>query len=285
MIIAFQKDEVLLADIKSTFDKQEGFRIWWLGQSGFLLQWAGKHILLDPYLSDSLTKKYVTTDKPHVRMSELVIQPATMNFIDLVTSSHNHTDHLDGDTLIALIEHNPNMLLVIPEANRAFVSHRLGCDSDFPVGLNDQESFTSKLGFILHGIPAAHNELERDDQGRCKFMGYVIQFGGYTIYHSGDTLWHHKIIEALKAFDIDLAILPINGNRPERRVAGNLEAKEAVKMAKTIGAKMVIPCHYHLFEFNTVEPDEFIEEAKQQNQPYKILRIGERWERDELMAQ
>jgi len=86
------------------------------------------------------------------------------------------------------------------------------------------------------------------------------------------------IIAALNPFDIDVAILPINGNRPERKVAGNLEAKEAVNMAKIIGAKMVIPCHYHLFEFNTVEPDEFITESIRQNQPFKVLQIGERWD-------
>ena len=278
IIKAIQKDDKLLADIKSTFSAESGFRIWWLGQSSFLIQWQGKHLLIDPYLSDSLTKKYADTDKPHVRMSELAIRPEKLDFIDFVTSSHNHTDHLDGETLIPLIEQNPQMLLIIPEANRVFVASRLKCNLEFPLGLNQGESFQSILGFKIHGIPAAHNELERNEKGQCKFMGYVIEFGGFTVYHSGDTLWREEIIAALNPFDIDVAILPINGNRPERKVAGNLEAKEAVNMAKIIGAKMVIPCHYHLFEFNTVEPDEFITESIRQNQPFKVLQIGERWD-------
>ena len=152
---------------------------------------------------------------------------------------------MDGETLIPLMQQNPEMLLIIPEANRRFVANRIKYPEQFPVGLIEKESFESILGIHIHGIPAAHNDLERDEKGRCKFMGYVFEFGNYTIYHSGDTLWREEIIDALKSFDIDLAILPINGNRPERRVAGNLEAKEAVKMARTIGAKMVIPCHYH----------------------------------------
>ena len=57
------------------------------------MQWNDHHLLLDPYLSDSLTRKYAATDKPHVRMTELVIDPARLDFIDAVTSSHNHTDH------------------------------------------------------------------------------------------------------------------------------------------------------------------------------------------------
>ena len=278
MIAAFQKDQPLLNDIKSTFQKEEGFRIWWLGQSGYLIQWSGVHILIDPYLSDSLTKKYQDTDKPHIRISELVVDPTSLDFIDIVTSSHNHTDHLDGETLIPLMHQNPAMQLIIPEANRDFVVDRLKCTSSYPIGLNDNESYSSDLGVLVHGIPAAHNKLERDPQGRCKFMGYVFQFGNYTVYHSGDTLWDDKIIQALKPFEIDLALLPINGNRPERRVAGNLEAWEAVKMAKTIAAKMVIPGHYHLFEFNSVEPDDFIHEAIRLGVPYTVLQIGEKWE-------
>ena len=278
LIKALQKDKVLLEDIERSRSKNSGFRIWWLGQSGYLVQWQGKHLLLDPYLSDSLTLKYATTDKPHVRISELVIRPDMLTFIDVVTSSHNHTDHLDGATLIPLMEQNPEIDLIIPEANRAFVCKRIERELNFPIGLNDNQSIALQSGFVIHGIPAAHNELERDEKGGCKFMGYIIKFGDYTIYHSGDTLWKEEIITALQPFNIDLAILPINGNRPERRVAGNLEANEAVRMAKKIGAKMVIPCHYHLFAFNTVEPDEFIAEATLQKQPFKVLQIGEKWE-------
>jgi hypothetical protein len=77
--------------------------LWWLGQSGFLLQWQCHHLLLDPYLSDSLTQNYSQTDKPHVRMTEFPIDPVRLDFIDIATSSHNHTDHLDADTLRPLL--------------------------------------------------------------------------------------------------------------------------------------------------------------------------------------
>jgi hypothetical protein len=41
-------DDALLADIARTRGEERGFRLWWLGQSGFLLQWRGRHLLLDP---------------------------------------------------------------------------------------------------------------------------------------------------------------------------------------------------------------------------------------------
>src|SRR5690606_3463724 len=95
--------------------------------------------LIDPYLSDSLTRKYADTDKPHIRMTELVIHPEKLDFIDLVTSSHNHTDHLDAETLKPIIRNNLNIDFIIPEANRDFVTQRVGIDINFPIGLNDGE--------------------------------------------------------------------------------------------------------------------------------------------------
>lgn len=273
MIKPHQKDERLLHDIRSTRMSDKGFRVWWLGQSGFLVQWKGKHLLFDPYLSDSLTRKYADTDKPHERMSERVIDPAELSFIDVVTSSHNHTDHLDAETLLPLLANNPGMQLLIPEANRQFVANRLQCNPAFPTGLNDGGSVV--LGdFRFFGIPAAHNGLDRDDQGRCLYMGFIAEFGSYRIYHSGDTLWFEGLEDILRPFAVDVAFLPINGNKPERRVAGNLNAEEAARLGREIGAKCVIPHHYHLFAFNTEDPLHFIRWAEKYGTPYHVLELG-----------
>lgn len=274
LISAFQKDEALLKNIQSQAQLTEGFRIWWLGQSGFLIQWQGKHLLFDPYLSDSLSIKYAQTDKPHVRMSEKAIDPSLLDMIDVVTSSHNHTDHLDADTLLPLLRGNPDVQLIIPEANRVFVCNRLQCAFEFPTGLNDGEN-VEVAGFKIYGVPAAHNSLERDEAGRCKYMGFVAEFGGYRVYHSGDTLWYDDIVDILKPFAVDVAFLPINGNKPERRVAGNLNAEEAARLGKEIGAKLVIPHHYNMFEFNTEDPAAFEKYAQKHQIPYRVLEIGE----------
>ena len=249
------------------------FYLWWLGQSGFLLQWKGKRVLIDPYLSDSLTKKYLTTDKPHTRISELVVKPELLKNISFVTSSHNHTDHLDAETLIPVLKNNPGIKFIIPEANREFVAERVKCEPGFPIGLNDGKSVT--IGeFTFHGVPAKHNEIERDQNGNCKYMGYVIGFGEYKIYHSGDTLWFDKMVEIVKPFTVDVAILPVNGNKPERKVAGNLDCKEAAALGKAIGAGCVIPCHYDMFTFNTADVNDFISEAETIDQPYSVLKGG-----------
>lgn len=274
---AYQKDEALWAEVMAQSKNPDQFQLWWLGQSGFLLQWQGKKLVFDPYLSDSLTQKYANTNKPHVRLSERVINPALLSDIDLITSSHNHTDHLDAATLKPIIANNPEVVFIIPEANRDFVIERLACPRDFPIGLNDGESYSSGL-FTLFGVPSAHNELERDAKGNCRFMGYVIEFGPWKIYHSGDTLWYEGMVDLLKPFQVDIALLPINGNDPRRGVAGNLNAQEAVELGLAIGAKRVIPHHYDMFAFNTADPQEFARIAERHGQAYTVLALGEKIE-------
>jgi L-ascorbate metabolism protein UlaG (beta-lactamase superfamily) len=267
------KDENFIAEVAQYCHDEEEFHLWWLGQSGYLLLWKGKRILIDPYLSDSLTKKYTTTNKPHERISERVVDPNLLTNISMVTSSHNHTDHLDGETLIPLIHHNPGIKLIIPEANRAFICERIQMPLEFPMGISDGE--TISLGdFVFYGVPAKHDEIERDAAGNCKYMGYIIRFGKWTIYHSGDTLLFEGMEETLKRFSIDLALLPINGHDPARGVAGNLNVEEAARLGKAISAGMVIPCHYDMFRFNTADPNDFAMEAQKIGQPYCILEQG-----------
>ncbi len=276
MIRPVLRDEAILADIADAARATEALHLWWLGQSGFLLQWEERHLLTDPYLSDSLTKKYAGTDKPHVRMTERVVAPEKLAFIDVVTSSHNHTDHLDGETLRPLIHANPDIRLMIPEANREFVAQRLQVNPRMPLGIDDGTS-ASAAGFRLTGVASAHEELERDPQGRCKFLGYIVELGPWKIYHSGDTVWYEGMTGRLQPWAPDVALLPINGRSPERRVPGNLNGREAAKLAKDIRARLVIPCHYEMFEFNTASPDEFVAEAQRLGQPCRVLKCGERF--------
>jgi L-ascorbate metabolism protein UlaG (beta-lactamase superfamily) len=211
-------------------------------------------------------------------MSARVVAPERLDFVNVVTSSHSHSDHLDAETLGPILRACPDAALVIPEANRDFVAERLHLsDPSLPVGMDDGATRTLH-GIALTGVPAAHETIERDDAGRCKFLGYVARFGPWTIYHSGDTVLYEGLVERLRTFQPDIALLPINGRAPERRVAGNLNGREAAQLAHAIGAGVVIPCHYDLFAFNTAAPSEsFIPECERAGQAYRVLHMGERW--------
>ena len=97
-----------------------------------------------------------------------------------------------------------------------------------------------------------------------------------TIYHSGDTIPNEGLVETLKRWKIDIAILPINGRDPGRGVAGNFTGQEAAELGNAIDAGLVIPCHYEMFEFNTASPQGFVDTAVSLGQPYRLLKCGER---------
>jgi L-ascorbate metabolism protein UlaG (beta-lactamase superfamily) len=251
-------DDAFLADVASV-DDAGALHLWWLGQSGFLVRWQGRYLLLDPYLSDSLTRKYAGSDRPHVRMTRRVVAPELLGFVDVVASTHNHTDHLDRDTLLPILD--AGAALVCPAANRDFAAERLGREPE--VCLADGES-AELAGFEVEALPAAHPDLAP------QYAGYVVRCGGGSLYHSGDSLVYDGMVERLRPHAVDVALLPINGK------VDNMSGPEAAGLAHAIGAGLVVPCHYEMFEFNTASPDAFAAECDRLGQPHHVLRAGER---------
>ena len=155
MIKPLLADDELLEDIRAADATGGHFHLWWLGQSGFLVKYQNQHLLFDPYLSDSLTRKYAETDKPHVRMTELAIDPRHLDFIDVVTSSHNHTDHLDGETLRALMDANEGReptALAAGDATRK-------TDSTEPAASAVGSDVASSLTIIVPAEPAPNTRI------------------------------------------------------------------------------------------------------------------------------
>src|SRR5260370_16720844 len=95
---------------------------------------------------------------------------------DIATSTHNHTDHLDAETLRPILAANPSMKLVVAEANRAFVADRLKIDSAIPIGLDDGTSVEIS-GIRFSGIASAHQTLEQDDHVLTNYLSYLLKLG------------------------------------------------------------------------------------------------------------
>ncbi len=276
MISPALQDAAFLADVAAVraTPASDRLTLWWLGQSGFLVHFRGEFLLFDPYLSDSLTRKYATTDKPHVRLTARVVDPSRLDFVDVVTSTHNHTDHLDADTLLPLFAAAPHARLVVPAANVDFVTQRLGAAHRARLApLADGERATFGA-FTFEAVPAAHEALAPE------FAGFVVTAGPHRVYHSGDTVIFPGMEGRLRPLCVTLALLPINGRAPERRVSGNLDGPEAARLAHAIGARWVVPCHYEMFAFNTASPDAFVAECQRLGQHHAVLRAGERWHLD-----
>lgn len=270
------QDDAFLEDIARARMKLDQLHLWWLGQSGFLIQWQGHHLLLDPYLSDSLTKKYAETNKPHVRLTERVIAPERLDFIDVVASSHNHTDHLDGETLIPLLKANPKMKIIVSRGNASFAVERLQVSPERLTPIRADGETVQIEPFTLRAIPSAHESLARDEKGDYYHIGFIIQAGHWMIYHSGDCVPYEGLIDRLNTSQMHIAMLPINGRDPVRGVPGNFTAEEAAELGKQANIGIVIPCHYEMFAFNTVSPDSFVKYAEQIGQKYHLMKCGQR---------
>jgi L-ascorbate metabolism protein UlaG (beta-lactamase superfamily) len=276
-------DDAFLENL-SKMEASSGDRvvIAWLGQSGYLVCHKGFRFLIDPYLSDSLTRKYAETTKPHERVSRMVITPERLTGISFVTSSHNHTDHLDGETLAKLIGANPGVKVIVPRANYTFALDRLvsagvanAATYIMAIPVDETLTMSDIHGCTITAVPAAHEALDTDENGDYRYHGYCITIGGKTIYHSGDCVPYAGLVDAVAPHHPDVALLPINGRDPSRGVSGNFSGPEAAALAQSLGVKHVIPNHNDLFAFNTADPQEFVDACEATSQPYKVLRLGE----------
>jgi L-ascorbate metabolism protein UlaG (beta-lactamase superfamily) len=240
-------DDAFLTDVEAA-RAEPGLHVWWLGQSGFLVQHDGLHLLIDPYLSDSLTRKYAETETPHVRMTRRVVAPERLGFVDVVLSTHGHSDHLDEETLRAI-----GTPLVVPSGTVELARRRSGAEI---TGISEGDA-VEVAGFRIEAVPAVH------PGDHC--VGYVLAAGPHRLYHSGDTTWVDPGVRG-----VDVAFVPINGK------LNNLDGLEGARLARTVEAALAVPCHYDMFEFNTADPAAFTAECDRLGQPYRVLRNGER---------
>lgn len=229
-------------------------RAYWLGQAGFVLACGRHRVVIDPYLSDHLAKKYAGKELAHRRMAPAPIAPGELTEVSLILCTHRHSDHMDPETLPALAAANPGARVVVPLAERARAL-ALGVPERQLLPLDAGERFDAG-GVMVEAIPSAHEELTTDAEGRCVFLGYAVRLGGLTIYHSGDCVPYQGLVERVRSLDVDVALLPVNGRdayRASRGVPGNFELREAMDLCAAAGVRVLVGHHYGMFEFNTVD--------------------------------
>lgn len=232
--------------------------LYWLGQAGFALRTGGRLVLIDPYLSDSLARKYAGKEFPHTRMMPIPVAPDALPPVDVVFCTHRHSDHMDPGTLPRIARAHPRARFVAPRAELA---------SALSLGLPEERILTANAGEQIEPAPglraivlaSAHEELKQDAEGRHHFLGYVLDTEVGRIYHSGDCTPYPGLVEALAPLDIDLALLPVNGRdafRRERGVPGNMTFDEAVAICERAGIRHLVPHHFGMFAFNTVDVED-----------------------------
>ena len=249
--------EELIAEIHAS-KEETGMHIWWLGQSGFLVQIAGENILLDPYLSDSVTNRYAASETPYERITGLAVEPSRLSFVNVVASSHAHMDHLDPETLPYVL--SGDAAFVCAAGSEQVAADRAGRQPDAVLGIDDDATFGD---FSIRAVPAYH-------EGAPEAVGYIVRNGAYVAYHAGDTRRVQGVAEAVAPHAADVAFVPISGQH------GVMNGTDAARLAYESGAIVAIPCHYEMFRNDTASTARFVAECARIGQEYRLPRVGER---------
>lgn len=263
--------------IKNTLLTEQQTALRYLGQEGFVIGKNGSYLAVDPYLSDYVDQnccQFVTWR----RLYAPPIEAGELDFLDAVLCTHTHYDHADPWTLPKIAAASPHTVFVVPAPEVDTVA-AYGIAKERIIPAYADRTIT--LGaFRVTPIPSAHEILHTDSEGNFRELGYLIDSGSARIFHAGDMCMYEGLTEHLS--DIDIAILPINGRdyfRNANDIIGNFDAVEAVTLAKTVGAELLIPVHHDLYEVNQVSPAYFVDVLMKLNrtQRYHIFAPGEQY--------
>lgn len=228
----------------------------YLGQSGWKFGFPDLTIYIDPYLSNSVQE----LDAPDLeRLRPAPFTAESVNDADYVLITHEHIDHCDPLTLPQIARASPQAKFIGPKP----VVNRLrqwGIDEARIALASEAWSVLGDDQLRICAVPAAHLELERDNEGNLSYIGFLIEFRNKKIYIAGDTCLKPEIIDSLIAHaPIHTAVLPVNEQnyyRAKRGIVGNMSVREAFQFAVDIGAKKMVPVHWDMFQVNSVFPDE-----------------------------
>lgn len=246
-----------LSEAIAASSPQRGVVVWWLGQSGFVLRGATATVVIDPFVTDfgSFGRLY---DPP--------LEPEELDAVDLLLGTHDHVDHIDPLGFPRILAASPGAAAVVPEAVRERVVELVG-SAERVLGASVGSAIEER-GVSITPFPAVHGALPDDGygfhqtgSGEYPFLGYVLELDGVRIAHTGDTLVYDGLAERLRALDLDLLIVPINGTswfREQRGIVGNMNVLEAAELAEASAARLVVPVHWDLFADNTEDPEHFM---------------------------
>lgn len=253
-----------------------GMELWWLGQSGFRLRDSknGAPIFIDPFLSDHAGRTWPSP-----------VQPDDLAGAGAILVTHEHIDHFDKPAIKAANEiPGAGFMLVLPEPI-VDQAEEIGIPRDRII-LMQPDKEIDVAGARVTAVPACHGLHvsdaysfgEKISNGLVRFLGYVVDLGGVRAYHAGDTIPYQGMAQKLKLLNVQLAMLPINGRgffrETERDIVGNMEPREAARVAVEMGASALIPMHWDLFLHNRGFPGDLAAYVSQFATDLTLLIIG-----------
>ena len=228
-------------------ERVAGRRVALIGHASYLVQVAGRNILIDPVFAKRASPLRFAGPK---RVNQPGIRLEDLPPIDAVLITHNHYDHLDGPSLARIWQaHQP--LVVAPLGNDAILR---GYDDTMHVETRDWGgSVDLGDGLTVHLTPANHWSARGiNDRRMALWCAFAIVSDNGLHYHVGDTgLGDGAIFRDLRARfgPPRLATLPIGAYEPRWFMsAQHVNPAEAVEIVSILGAEQALGHHWGTFQ-------------------------------------
>ena len=230
----------------------EELGVTFIGHSSFLIQIAGRNVLVDPVFATRL----ILLRRARLPGVEIDHLPP----IDAVLLTHAHMDHLNLPSLKKIVRHAKKLTGVAPEAI-------------VPKGVSD---LVAKIGFrkvtelewwestslesedvTVTMTPAKHWGARMFSDTHRLFGGYVVEGAGHSVYHSGDTAYFNGFREIGRRLQPEIVLLPIGAYYPDSYRAVHTSPEEGLQAFLDLGsATTMIPMHYGTFPLGKEPMDE-----------------------------
>jgi len=209
----------------------------WFGHSTVFLRLHGWNILIDPVLSDHAAPvSFSTRAFPGTNL----YQPEELPDIDYLLISHDHWDHLDYQTLLAL---KPRIGKIICPLGVGAHLEAWGFRPDQIVEGDWYDRLEPELGLTVHFRPARHFSGRTLKSGQSLWAGFVLETPGRRIFYSGDTGYGPHLAETGADFDgFDLVILE-NGQYDPKWKLIHMMPEETAQAAEELKGRLVLPVH------------------------------------------
>lgn len=227
----------------------------WFGHSSYLLQLAGRRILVDPVFYAASPVSFVNKPFPGTD----IYKPEDMPAIDYLVITHDHWDHLDYRTVKQL---KPRVGKVICPLGVGEHFEYWGFEKERLIELDWGEEAVLEPGFMVHGLPARHFSGRGLTSNRSLWASFLFETPSGKVYMGGDSGYdtHFAAIGA-RYPDIDLAILE-NGQYNENwRYIHTLPCYLA-KAAEELKAAKVVTVHHSKYSLAKHRWDEPLENER-----------------------
>lgn len=262
--------------IKNT-DIQRGesgsLSITWYGHSSTLVQLGNKNVFFDPVLSDRSSPVGFAGPK---RFSEIALSLDDVPDIDVTFISHDHYDHLDYRTIMAIDDRVQHY--IVPLGVDSYLAG-WGIDESKLHPLNWWESIELD-GVTYTLVPSQHYTGRNPMKANISLWGGIYFTDGvHSVYYTGDSGYYDVFSRVYEHFgEVDL-MLADSGQYDQGWAKTHMNPGEAVRAAKDAHAKWFIPVHWGAFVLANHAWDEppklAVETAEQLGVNIATPRIGE----------